>query len=104
MTPKKCDAENCPFGGEPEKDRRGWHLNRGIDLGHILVTIAMLAGFFTWAMVQEKRLTTVENGLTREHEVNLGQDVERLRQRDEIRSDLKAINEKLDRLVERRKP
>lgn len=83
-------------------DRRGWHLNKGLDLGHLLVTISMLAGFLVWAMAQERRITTVENGLKTEHEINLAQDLERARQRDEIRGDLKAINEKLDRLVERR--
>jgi hypothetical protein len=102
MTSRKCDADNCPFEGDPEMERRKWHINRGIDLGHILVTVGMLAGFLIWALRQEQRLTTVENGLSREHDVNTAQDVERARQRDEIRSDLKTINEKLDRLVERR--
>lgn len=98
----KCDVPMCPFDGDPDRERRGWHLNKGLDLGHILVTLTMLAGFILWAMAQERRLTTVENGLKSEHDVNVGQDAERARQRDEIRSDLKAINEKLDRLVERR--
>lgn len=96
MTRPACDSPTCPH------DRRGWHLNKGLDLGHLLVTVSMLAGFILWALAQERRITTVENGLRSEHEINLAQDLERARQRDEIRSDLKAINEKLDRLVERR--
>lgn len=96
-----CDSPQCPFDGEPQ-ERRGWHLSKSLDLGHLLVTVAMLASFVIWAMAQERRLTTVENGLQTEHNINVTQDAERARQRDEIRSDLKAINDKLDRLVERR--
>lgn len=83
-------------------ERRRWHLSRSVDLGHLLMTLAMLAGFMVWAMRQESRMTTLEVGLRGEHDINLQQDSERNRQQDQTRSDLKAINDKLDRLLESR--
>jgi cell division protein FtsL len=99
--PIPCDSPNCPFDGDPH-DRRGWHLNKGLDLGHLVVTLSMLAGFVAWAMVQERRLTTVENGLVREHEVNLQQDAARSRMEDQAAAKLQRIEEKLDRIIESR--
>jgi TolA-binding protein len=87
----------------PEEDRRRWHINRGIDLGHLLLSLAMLAGFFVWAVNQDRRLTTVELGVQQEHATNVAQDQERNRQQDQTRADLRAINEKLDRLLEGRR-
>lgn len=73
-------------------ERRRWHVSRHVDLGHLLVSIAMLAGFFAWAMSQESRLTKVEaQGKTLERSL------------DEMREDTKEINRKLDRLIEARK-
>jgi len=84
-----------------ETDRRGWHINKGIDPGNILLTMLMLAGFFVWSIAQDRRVTTVELGVKAEHEVNLQQDIAAQRMQDQTRADLKAINDKLDRLLER---
>ena len=67
-----------------------------------LMSLAMLAGLFAWAMAQDRRLTQVEEAVKREHEINVSQDQERSKSRDELREDIKAINAKLDRIMEGR--
>ena len=103
MTASKlsCSAENCPYDGRPE-DRRGWHITKGLDLGHLLVTLSMLAGFMLWAMAQERRLTTVENGLLYERNTNVQQDQAKARSDDQMADRLQRIEEKIDRLMVRK--
>lgn len=53
-------SETCPVA-QSDRQRRGWHIKREIDLGFISVSVLMLAGLFVWAMSQERRLNTEEN-------------------------------------------
>ena len=94
-----------PFSPESESHdaRRRWHIKREVDLSSLLVLISLLAGFFVYALHQENRMTTTENEVKQEHDTNVRQDQERQRQWEEIRSDLKALNEKTDRILETRK-
>lgn len=86
-----------------QDDHRGWHFNKGIDPSNILLTAIMMAGFFVWAIAQDRRVTTVEIGVRAANDANIQQDIESRRVQDQTRADLRAINDKLDRLLERGK-
>lgn len=94
-----CEASDCPYGGEP-KDRRGWHLDRSLNLGYILTAVIMACGFTAWAMVQERRITTVEVGLKTEHDVNTAQEASRIRSEDQGDLWRQRVEAKIDRLME----
>ncbi len=85
-----------------ENDYHQWHLDKTVSIGHIISTVAIALSVFSWALVMDKRIE--KNAQSIEF---LAQNHERLEQRvdatrNEIRQDLRAINAKLDRLIEQR--
>ena len=69
----------------------GWHLDKRVNVGHLLTTISLAVMLFVWANRMDSRITVLE--------------VQQLNQTlvaADIRSQLKDVNNKLDRLIERR--
>lgn len=95
------DAEDCHYDGKPE-DRKDWHINKGIDVGNLLVALGIVAGLLGFMLSQEKRITTVETGLLYEHNVNLSQDVNKIRAEDVTSDRLQRIEDKIDKLMVRK--
>lgn len=87
------DIEDCPRVEEhmERAERRRWQFSRNLDIGHLLVSIGMLACFFVWVMSQESRLTKVEEK-TKSIESVVS----------DMKHDTRAINDKLDRLIEKK--
>lgn len=86
----------------PPNDRREWHLDKTVSIGHIISTLVIALSLFSWALTIDKRVE--QNAQSIEF---LAQNHKRLENhvdstRNEIRQDLRAINAKLDRLIERR--
>ncbi|WP_257306291.1 hypothetical protein [Geothrix campi] len=96
----KCSSPDCPFHGEPQ-DRRGWHLEKSINLPALLTLGGMVAAGLAYVWRQDSRVTKVEDRATSLEAADIRIENAQGRQRDEIRTDLKSINDKLDRLVER---
>ena len=87
---------------KPENDRREWHLDKTVSVGHIISTLVIAMSVFSWALAIDKRVEQNAQNikfLTQNHK-RLENHVEATR--NEIRQDLRAINAKLDRLIERR--
>ena len=85
-----------------ENDRRSWHLDKTVSIGHILSTLIIALSVFSWAMAIDKRVEQNAQKI-----VFLEKNHKRLEDRfdatrNEIRQDLRAIHTKLDRLIERR--
>lgn len=79
---------------EVVKDRRGWHVDKGLNPAYIIPLVASILAGLAWAGtinsgqdVQNQRLTTVEKKVDDVIIVS--------------REDMKEINRKLDRLIER---
>lgn len=77
-------------------ERRGWHLDKGLNPAYIVPLLAAILAGLAWAgtvnsgqEVQNQRLSTVEKKVDESVTTN--------------REDLKEINRKLDRLIERGK-
>ncbi|MDE1463359.1 hypothetical protein [Spartinivicinus poritis] len=79
-----------------------WHLDRTVSITHIISTIAVVVSLFAWGGSIDKRID--QNAQTIKHLTELQQRQEnRINEvKSEIRSDLKIINGKLDRMMETR--
>lgn len=103
MPELKCHAADCPFDGTPEDRRENvWHLERRIGLDVIISFLVMLFAGIGYVIHQDSRQTKVETRVDGLEQADLRITGDVKSQKDEVRSDLKAINEKLDRLIERR--
>lgn len=71
-----------------------WHLDKRVNIGHILTTAALLIGAITYAYGIDKRVTVVEV----QTQINT-QNQQVVNQ--QVTDQLKSINNKLDRLIER---
>lgn len=79
-----------------------WHIDRSINLGHILTTIAIIAGLFTWGSGIDKRVTVNALQISGLQKDNLRQDNSSIRNQQRMSHQLDLINEKLDKLVEKK--
>lgn len=87
-----------PSGWTPE--RREWHLDKTISVGHLISTITIAVSVFAWAMALEKR---VEQHATQIEVLKESHALNRSRidgMRGELKQDYLRIEDKLDRLLE----
>lgn len=85
----------------PAENKPTWQLDRKVGVGHLVSTAILAVSAVTWAAGVDKRIdqNAMANQYTQEKQQEQKQKVESLRQ--EIKTDLRAINSKLDRLIER---
>ncbi|MBU6955751.1 hypothetical protein [Hahella sp. HN01] len=86
---------------ENQIPRRHWHLDKTISVGHLISTLVIAISVITWAGSIDRRVE--QNALAvkylNEEQVQQRQRIDAVR--NEIKTDLRAINDKLDRLIER---
>lgn len=101
-------------------DRRHWHLDKTISVGHLLSTVVIAVSVFSWASAVDRRVEQNAQAIDylKREQVRQSQNITGIRTefkndfrqieqrmdavRGEIKSDLSGINEKLDRLIEKR--
>ena len=85
-----------------DPDRRGWHVDKGIGVAHILTTGMIIVSVLWYLAGQDKRVAVLESGLTYVQQ-NQRNDQSRTEKKfDDIQVDLRNINTKLDRIIERK--
>ena len=87
---------------ESNSESLRWHLDKTISVGHLLSTIVIAVSVFSWASAVDTRVEHNAQAiiyLTKQQQENK-QRIESVR--GEIRTDLRVINDKLDRLIEKR--
>lgn len=77
-----------------------WHLDKTINISHILTTVTIAVSVFVWASSLEKRIETTSQSVRFISERQKDDKDEVRVLRSEIRQDLNQINDKLDRLIE----
>lgn len=103
QAPKECPGpEVCaPVQLAPH----GWHLKREIQLGHILSTLAIAASAAAYIVKMDQRLAVIEANMVEavkyQSQRDQAQDESATRADALIRDQLKSIDAKLDRLIER---
>lgn len=81
-------------------DRRQWHLDKSVSVAHIITTVALVVSALWFLAGQDKRISNLE--LNYSHlKAARSEDQERTdRKFGELKTDLRTINAKLDRLIE----
>ena len=87
--------------GRVEVDRRHWHLDKTISVGHLLSTLIIAISIFSWASSLDRRVEQNAQNV-----VFLGEKIDRDRQelarvRDQVSTNYREMNRKLDRILER---
>ena len=83
-----------------ETDRRGWHLDKGVNIAHILTTVALVIGALLYVTDQDKRISNLELNYDHLKAARVEDQARADRKFDELKTDLRTINAKLDRLIE----
>lgn len=86
---------------KPDIERQAWHLDKTISVGHLLSTVIIAISVFSWASAVGRR---VEQNAQAIKYLSKEQTADQHRLdalRSEIKIDLRNINTKLDRLIER---
>ena len=79
---------------EKDKDKQPWHLDRNISISHILTTVSAIGAALIFASKLDTRVSLLE-------QASMQQQRDSADFKSVVREDLKNINGKLDRLIER---
>ena len=77
-----------------DNSRQGWSLNKSINLGDMFGGLAVAASMMVYATTLDRRVSVVEDQVKtlKETQAEL---------RTEFKTEFRAVNDKLDRLIER---
>ena len=82
-------------------DRRGWHIDKGIPIA-VLVSVVLLAvSIARDQSKQDERLSLVESSVQTLQQARINGQERTQKTYDELRVDIRRMNEKLDRLLEK---
>lgn len=83
-------------------DRRGWHLDKGIPIAVILTVLVMVVTISRDQSKQDERIALLETSMRMLQQTRINDQQRSEKKFDELKVDLRAINAKLDRLIEKR--
>ena len=84
------------------KEDTAWHLDKKVNLSHIVATLMLAAAIFTWGSKIEQRVALVEEKASRQAQTDQAQDQEFRRYVVEMREDIRELSRKIDKLIESR--
>lgn len=81
-------------------DRRGWHIDKGVGVAHIITTGMLIVTALWYLAGQDRRIAVLELGQAHLQQ-SRANDTQRTNKKfDDLRTDLRVINRKLDRIIE----
>lgn len=87
----------------------GWHLDKRLNISHLLMTVTIVVGLFAWGSAIDRRVAILEERIAmlnnenarRDHETRL--EAQRLREEfSAVRVEIRTLNNKFDRFLENR--
>ena len=93
------DEDGSPLDRRVKQD---WHLEKTVSISHIFTTIAAISAIFILGSKFDTRLALSEQAFVNQHSIDARQDSDALASREIVRQQLRDINTKLDRLIERK--
>ena len=85
------------------RGERSWHLDKRINVGHIMATLTLAAAVMGWGAAMDRRLAVLEEK-TAATVIDQKRQDERLESAvSSLRDDIKELLRKMDRFVETRK-
>ena len=88
------------YAGE---DRRKWHIDRTVNIGHLLTTVAMLASLLVVLSKFDTRLTLVELHIANQSETNRRHEATDHELKQAIKESFDRLELKLDKVLEQRR-
>jgi|TARA_Y100001933_G_scaffold114621_1_gene114734 hypothetical protein len=85
---------------EDMSDRRGWHVDKGIPIAVIITVIILAVSISRDQSKQDERISLVETSVQMLQQARLNDQERAEKNFDELKLDLRAMNAKLDRLIE----
>ncbi len=82
----------------PSPDR--WHIDKGIGVAHILTTIGLVIGGMLYITGHDNRIAQNELNIRHLQSERIADQDRTEKKFDELKTDLRMINNKLDRLIE----
>lgn len=79
-----------------------WHLDKKVNVSHIIATLMLAGAIFAWGSKMEQRVAIVEATAQRQAQVDQSQDQEFRRYVVEMREDIRELSRKIDKLIETR--
>lgn len=90
---------------DERRDQRRWHLDKRLNVGHLLTTLTIAAAVFIWASKVDTRISlleqTVSTWVLMQDKRDGMQDEQLRRLANETLENVRSINNKMERLVER---
>lgn len=97
----------APVPPQHPPERQRWALDLKVNVGHILTTLGLAAGLFTWGSAIDRRLAVLEEKASTQASIDTKQDSASQAATLLLRADLAGMkaeisetNRKLDRLIE----
>ncbi|MBY6070612.1 hypothetical protein KUV35_04870 [Marinobacter salsuginis] len=81
-------------------DRRSWHIDKGIPIAVIITVIILAVSISRDQSKQDERISLVETSVHMLQQARLNDQERAEKNFDELKADLRAMNAKLDRLIE----
>jgi hypothetical protein len=89
---------------QSERDHSQWHLEKSVSITHLFSTIAAIATLVVLGSRFDTRVTLLEQASIAQHATDARQDKDTDDFKRTVREDYRAIDDKLQRLIERVKP
>lgn len=83
-----------------EMDRRGWHIDKGVGVAHIITTGMLIVTALWYLAGQDRRIAMLELGVDHLEQSRIGDQNRTEKKFDDLKTDLRTINSKLDRIIE----
>jgi hypothetical protein len=86
----------------PRTEDSAWHLDKKVNISHIIATLTLAGAIFAWGSKIEQRVALMEAASHRQSQVDQAQDQEFRRYVVEMREDIRDLSRKIDKLIEAR--
>lgn len=81
-------------------DRRGWHVDKGIPIAVIITVILLAVTISRDQAKQDERIALVESSVQMIRQSRINDQARAEKKYDDLKTDLRLISSKLDRLIE----
>lgn len=83
-----------------EQDEKRWHIDKTVNLAHVLTTMGLIAALFAWGGGVDKRIALLEEQKIVQRALDVQQDEQARAAVSLLREEIRDIGRKLDRLNE----
>lgn len=83
-----------------EQDEKRWHIDKTVNLAHVLTTMGLIAALFAWGGGVDKRIALLEEQKIVQRALDMQQDEQARAAVSLLREEIRDVGRKLDRLNE----